>query len=68
MGAAYITYTLLTLITFHSGHREMILDSGYPKSVCERKADEDNANWRYLGDHDTFASVKSVCIPSGKLP
>lgn len=68
MGAAHLTYTLLTLITFHNGHKEMVLDSGYPLVACEKQAAEDNGNWKYLGDHDTFKTVVSVCILSGKLP
>lgn len=68
MGASYLTYTLLTLITFHSGHKEMVLDSGYQQVACEKQAAKDNANWKYSGDRVAFKSVKSVCILSGRLP
>jgi len=68
MGAAYLTYTLLTIITFHSGHKEMVLASGYPQPVCEKQATEDNMNWELYGDRTAFKTVKSLCISSGKLP
>jgi hypothetical protein len=68
MGAAYLTYTLLTLITFHNGHKEMVLHSGMPQVVCDKQAAEDNVNWKLFGDHDTFRNVVSVCILSGRLP
>lgn len=68
MGAPYLTYTLLMLITFPSGQREMVPSSGYSQEVCARKAAEDNANWKYRGDRETFKFVKYICIPSRKLP
>lgn len=68
MGASYLTYTLLMLITFPSGHREMLPTSGYTQEACEKQAAEDNTNWQLYGDHETFKVVKYICIAGRKLP
>lgn len=67
MGASYLTYTLLMLISFHNGHTEMVLTSGYTQEACDRQAIEDNTNWKLRGDHLTFKFVKYVCISTRKV-
>lgn len=68
MGAPYLTYTLLMLTSFHSGHREMVTFPGHTQEVCERQATEYNMAWKLYGDHNTFKSIKYLCLPSRKLP
>jgi hypothetical protein len=69
MGIPYLTYTLLMLTTFHNGDTNMFpFPARYPQEVCEKQAAEDNMNWKLYGDHETFRSVKFLCLPNRILP
>lgn len=68
MGAAYLTYTLLMITSFHSGHREMVPFSGYTQEECETEAAEKNTGWELYGDRDAFKSIKHVCLPGRRVP